>query len=129
DTSTDPAPFSMMETTVILKPQTEWREKDRWYSFLPRWMQWPFSWIWPRYFSWEELIAEMDAQTRFPGTTNAWTMPIRNRIDMLSTGIRTPVGIKVLGSDWMEVEKIGVSLEKILTEVRGTRSVFAERIA
>jgi Cu(I)/Ag(I) efflux system membrane protein CusA/SilA len=79
--------------------------------------------------SWEELIAEMDAKTKFPGTTNAWTMPIRNRIDMLTTGIRTPVGIKVLGADLKQVEKIGVELEKILPEVIGTRSVFAERIA
>jgi Cu(I)/Ag(I) efflux system membrane protein CusA/SilA len=79
--------------------------------------------------SWEELIAEMDAKTKFPGTTNAWTMPIRNRIDMLTTGIRTPVGIKVLGADLKQVEKIGVALEKILPEVSGTRSIFAERIA
>lgn len=129
DSPTDPAPFSMMETTVILRPQTEWREMDRWYSFLPRFFQWPFTLIWPRFMSWEELVAEMDTKTKFPGTTNAWTMPIRNRIDMLTTGIRTPVGIKVLGADLKEVEKIGVELEKILPEVEGTRSVFAERIA
>lgn len=129
DTPTDPAPFSMMETTVILKPQTEWREMDRWYSFLPRFMQWPFTLIWPRFMSWEELVSEMDSKTKFPGTTNAWTMPIRNRIDMLTTGIRTPVGIKVLGADLKQVEKIGIELEKILPQVQGTRSVFAERIA
>ncbi len=128
DTSTDPAPFSMMETTIVLKPQTEWRQKDRWYSFLPEILQTPLAWIWPKFMSWEELVAEMDQATRFPGTTNAWTMPIRNRIDMLSTGIRTPVGIKVLGSDLKQVEEIGVELERILPEVKGTRSVFAERI-
>jgi len=128
DTSTDPAPFSMMETTVVLKPQAEWREKERWYSKLPRWMQWPFTMFWPRQMSWDELIAEMDAKTQFPGTTNAWTMPIRNRIDMMTTGIRTPVGVKILGSDLTEVERVGLALEKIVKAVPGTRGVFAERI-
>jgi Cu(I)/Ag(I) efflux system membrane protein CusA/SilA len=129
DSPTDPAPFSMMETTVILKPQHEWREKDRWYSFMPRFLQAPFALVWPRFLSWDELVAEMDEKTKFPGTTNAWTMPIRNRIDMLTTGIRTPVGIKVLGADLKQVESIGVELEKMLPKVQGTRSVFAERIA
>jgi Cu(I)/Ag(I) efflux system membrane protein CusA/SilA len=128
DSSTDPAPFSMMETTVILKPQTEWREVDRWYSFLPRFLSWPFTFIQPRFRTWDELTAEMDKATRFPGTTNAWTMPIRARIDMLTTGIRTPVGIKVMGSDLKQVEKIGLELERILPKVQGTRSAFAERI-
>lgn len=128
ETSTDPAPFSMMETTVVLKPQKEWREVERWYSFLPRFLQWPFTFFWPRFMSWEELVSEMDSQMKFPGTTNAWTMPIRNRIDMLTTGIRTPVGIKVLGGNIQEVEKIGIELEGILQHVPGTRSVFAERI-
>ncbi|OFZ80272.1 MAG: cation transporter [Bdellovibrionales bacterium RIFOXYD1_FULL_55_31] len=127
ETPTDPAPFSMMETTVVLKPQQQWREAKRWYSFLPRFMQWPFTFFWPRFMSWEELVSEMDAKTKFPGTTNAWTMPIRNRIDMLTTGIRTPVGIKVLGGDLKEIEKIGIELEKVLPRVQGTRSVFAER--
>ncbi len=129
DSPTDPAPFSMMETTVVLKPQTEWRKKDRWYSFLPEIIQWPFTFIWPNLMSWEELVAEMDARTKFPGTTNAWTMPIRNRIDMLTTGIRTPVGIKVMGNDIKQVEKLGIELERLLPQVQGTRSVFAERIA
>lgn len=129
DTSTDPSPFSMMETTVLLKPQSEWREIDRWYSFLPHFLQWPFTLFWPNHMSWEELVSKMDEATRFPGTTNAWTMPIRNRIDMLTTGIRTPVGIKVLGNDLKQVEEIGKKLEKIVSKVNGTRSVFAERIA
>ncbi len=129
ESPTDPAPFSMMETTVILKPQTEWSETKRWYSFLPRFVQWPFTLIWPRFKSWEELVSEMDAKTRFPGTTNAWTMPIRNRIDMLTTGIRTPVGIKIMGDDLTELERIGTELEKVISKVPGTRSVFAERVA
>ncbi|MEO5971521.1 MAG: CusA/CzcA family heavy metal efflux RND transporter, partial [Bdellovibrionia bacterium] len=129
DTSTDPAPFSMMETTIILKPQNEWREAKRWYSFMPRILQYPFTMIWPRFMSYEELVAEMDSKTKFPGTTNAWTMPIRNRIDMLTTGIRTPVGIKVMGSSIEQIEKVGTDLERILSQVPGTRSVYAERVA
>jgi Cu(I)/Ag(I) efflux system membrane protein CusA/SilA len=128
DTSTDPAPFSMMETTVILKPQDQWRKTERWYSFLPEFLQTPFTLLWPNHLSWSELVAQMDEKLKFPGTTNAWTMPIRARIDMLTTGVRTPVGIKVLGSDLNEVERIGVELEKIVNQVPGTRSVFAERI-
>ncbi|MCM2279881.1 MAG: CusA/CzcA family heavy metal efflux RND transporter [Oligoflexia bacterium] len=129
ETSTDPAPFSMMETTVVLKPQTEWREAERWYSFLPRFLQWPFTLITPRFMTWEELIAEMDQKTRFAGTSNAWTMPIRARIDMLTTGVRTPVGIKVMGDSIEQVEKVGLELEKLLPKVEGTRSAFAERSA
>ncbi|MBI4404576.1 MAG: efflux RND transporter permease subunit, partial [Deltaproteobacteria bacterium] len=74
ETSTDPAPFSMMETTVVLKPQRQWREVKRWYSFLPRFLQWPFTYFWPRFMSWEELVSEMHDKTQFPGTSNAWTM-------------------------------------------------------
>lgn len=129
DTSTDPAPFSMMETTVLLKPQSQWRETERWYSFLPRFLQWPFTWITPRTLSWDELVSRLDEATRFPGTSNAWTMPIHNRIDMLTTGIRTPVGIKISGKDLDEIQKIGVELESILARVPGTRSVFAERVS
>lgn len=128
DTSTDSAPLSMTETTVVLKPQSEWPETRRWYSFLPRFLQGPFTVIWPRHLSWEELVAKMDARMRFPGITNAWTMPIRNRIDMLTTGVRTPVGIKVMGSDIDQIQKVGVELEALLPEVSGTRSVYAERI-
>ncbi|MGE4234099.1 MAG: efflux RND transporter permease subunit [Bacteriovoracia bacterium] len=128
DTPTDSAPFSMMETTVLLKPQWQWREVDRWYSFLPRPLQWPFTLFWPRYMSWEELVSKLDAATKFPGTTNAWTMPIRNRIDMLTTGIRTPVGVKIMGNNLRELEKIGIEFEKVLPAVEGTRSVFAERV-
>lgn len=128
ETATDPAPFSMMETTVVLKDQREWRTKDRWYSFLPNILQAPFTLIWPQFMTWEELISEMDSKMKFPGTTNAWTMPIRNRIDMLTTGIRTPVGIKVMGQNLQELETIGLELEKILYNLKGTRSVFSERV-
>jgi Cu(I)/Ag(I) efflux system membrane protein CusA/SilA len=131
ETSTDPAPFSMMETTVVLKPPSEWREKPRFHSsWAPGWLKdLLLARIWPDRISFEELVAEMDARLRIPGTTNAWTMPIQNRIDMLTTGIRTPVGIKVYGPDLAEIETIGTRLEAILREVQGTRSVYAERVA
>jgi Cu(I)/Ag(I) efflux system membrane protein CusA/SilA len=131
ETSTDPAPFSMMETTVILKPPSEWRSKDRWYSsWSPEWLS-NLVWrrIWPDRLSWDELVTEMNAALQIPGTTNAWTMPIKARIDMLTTGVRTPVGIKVYGSDLKEIETIGARLEQILRDLPGTRSVFAERVA
>jgi Cu(I)/Ag(I) efflux system membrane protein CusA/SilA len=127
ETSTDPAPFSMLETTVILRPHDQWRKKPRWYSDLPQWSHGFFRPIWPDRISTEELIAEMDRSLQFPGIVNAWTMPIRARIDMLSTGVRTPVGIKIQGADLQEVERIGTHLEMILNKVPGTRSVFAER--
>jgi Cu(I)/Ag(I) efflux system membrane protein CusA/SilA len=129
DSSTDPAPFSMAETTVVLKPQSEWRRKERWYSSLPEFAQGVFRHVWSDRLSWDELIAEMDLKSQMPGWTNAWTMPIKNRIDMLSTGIRTPVGIKVFGSDLKTIERIGVDLEAILRDVDGARGVFAERVS
>ena len=106
ETSTDPAPFSMGETTVMLKPESEWRTG----------------------MTWEKLVAEMDTKIRLPGVANAWTMPIKNRIDMLSTGIRTPVGIKIFGPDLKKIEEIGRQLEMVLSPIPGTRSVFAERV-
>jgi copper/silver efflux system protein len=129
ETSTDPAPFSMIETTIVLKPTDQWRKKDRWYSNWPELLQSPFRHIWPDRVSSDELIAEMDQAMQYPGVTNAWTMPIKARIDMLSTGVRTPVGIKVQGADVKEIERIGTRLESILSKVPGTRSVFAERTA
>lgn len=129
ETPTDLAPFSMIETIVVLKSQYDWREGQRWYSFLPQFFQWPFTLIWPRFMTWEELISQMDSKMKFVGTTNAWTMPIRNRIDMLTTGIRTPVGIKISGSNLTQLEQVGMEIEKIMPQVRGTRSVFAERVA
>ncbi len=107
ESSTDPAPFSMMETVVVLKPEKEWRKG----------------------LTYEKLIEEMNQALKIPGTTNAWTMPIKNRIDMLTTGIRTPVGIKIFGADLKQIEETGTHLEMILKDVPGTRSVYAERVA
>jgi Cu(I)/Ag(I) efflux system membrane protein CusA/SilA len=130
ETSTDPAPFSMMETTVLLKPDSEWRKKERWYSsWAPGWLAGVFRHVWSDHISHEELVDEMDRALKIPGTTNAWTMPIKARIDMLSTGIRTPVGIKVFGADLKEIERIGSEVEAAVRAVPGTRSAFAERVA
>ena len=130
DTSTDPAPLSMMETTVVLKPESQWRAKPRWYSsWLPSFLLPLVRPLWPDRMSWEELTNDLDQRLQLPGQTNAWTMPIRNRIDMLTTGIRTPVGIKVFGADLKQIENVGKQLEQIVSRVPGTRSVFGERVS
>jgi copper/silver efflux system protein len=131
ETSTDPAPFSMMETTVVLKPAAQWRAQERWWSsWSPAWLaNAVFRRAWPDHIAFETLVDEMDRALQIPGTTNAWTMPIKARIDMLSTGVRTPVGVKVYGADLREIEALGQRLEGVLRGVRGTRSVYAERVA
>jgi Cu(I)/Ag(I) efflux system membrane protein CusA/SilA len=128
ETATDPAPFSMMETTIVLKPESEWRKVPRWYSRLPELLQKPFRPIWPDRITWEDIVAELDGKMQIPGASNAWTMPIKARIDMLSTGIRTPVGIKVSGADLKEIERLSLEIERIIKDVPGARSVFAERV-
>ena len=130
ETSTDPAPFSMMETIIVLKPLDEWRKVDTWYSkwtWAPRWLKGIFGRITPEHLSSEQLVDEMNVALTMPGVSNAWTMPIKARIDMLTTGVRTPIGVKVYGSDLKQIEKIGTDIEGILPKVRGTRNVFAER--
>ncbi|WP_028868196.1 efflux RND transporter permease subunit [Psychromonas arctica] len=106
ETATDPAPLTMIETTIQFKPKSEWRAgmtKDK-------------------------LKQELDSLIQFPGLTNAWVMPIKTRIDMLATGIKTPIGIKIAGGDLAEIEKIGKQVEQILKTVPGTASVYAERV-
>ncbi|RYU58147.1 efflux RND transporter permease subunit [Methylolobus aquaticus] len=105
-TATDPAPLEMFETVVNLKPEEEWRPG----------------------MTTEKLIAEMDRTTQMPGVTIAWTMPIKNRIDMLATGIRTPIGIKVFGKDLAEMERLATQIETVVKTVPGTTSAYAERI-
>ncbi len=107
ETATDPAPLTMIETFIQLKPRDQWREG----------------------MTTESLKKELDNLVKFPGLTNAWVMPIRTRIDMLATGIKTPVGIKVAGPDLKEIEKIGQRLEQVLKQVPGTASVYSERVA
>lgn len=132
ETATDPAPLSMLETVVQLKPREDWRKVpyDRWYSnWAPEFLKKVFRPLWPdkRTITWEELMAEFDRAMQFPGWTNAWTMPIKTRIDMLSTGIRTPIGVKIFGSDLNIIEGIGLELEKALSKIPGTRSVYSDR--
>ena len=130
DTSTDPAPLSMMETTVILKPESQWRQKPRWYSrWMPSFLLPLVRPLWPDHMSWDELANDLDRRLQLPGQTNAWTMPIRNRIDMLTTGIRTPLGVKVYGADLKQIENIGKQLEQIIGRVPGARSVYGERVS
>ncbi|WP_461481433.1 efflux RND transporter permease subunit [Porticoccus sp.] len=107
ETATDPAPLTMIETFVQLKPREQWRP-----GLTP-----------------EALRRELDGLIRFPGLTNAWVMPIKTRIDMLATGIKTPVGVKVSGPDLLEIERIGKQLEQLLPQVQGTASVYSERVA
>ena len=128
DTATDPAPLSMLETVIVLKPRSEWRNTDTWYSsWAPEWLKPLFSRITPDRISQEELVSQMNDALKIPGVSNAWTMPIKARIDMLTTGIRTPVGIKVSGADPAVIEEIGARMEVYLSSIKGTRSVFAER--
>jgi copper/silver efflux system protein len=132
DTPTDPAPITMVETTVRLRPQEAWRKVPaaRWYSsWAPRWLKSLARPLWPdeRPLTWDELTAEMNKKMQFPGWTNAWTMPIKTRVDMLTTGVRTPIGIKVFGADLNEIEKVGTALEHVIAPIAGTRSVLYER--
>jgi len=130
NTSTDPAPFGMMETTVVLKPEAQWREKPRWYSsWVPEGLKGLFRPFWRDRISEDELKNEMDAALQLPGISNAWTMPIKGRLDMLSTGIRTPIGIKISGASLEEIERVALATESALTKVSGTRSAYAERAA
>ncbi len=106
ETATDPAPLSMIETTIMLKPESEWR----------------------RGMTMEALVNELENAIQFPGLTNAWTMPIKTRIDMLSTGIKTPVGIKLMGDDLQVLSNLGEQVEAVVREVPGTLSVYSERV-
>ncbi len=105
DTSTDVAPLSMLETIVVLKPREQW----------------------PRRMSTQELIAKFDAAMNFPGVANSWTMPVRGRIDMQATGMRSPLGLKIAGTDPRRIQELGIRVEELLRGIRGARTVFAER--
>jgi copper/silver efflux system protein len=107
NSATDNAPLDMYDTTVMLKPRSQW----------------------PKGMTYESLTSEMDAKLHFPGLSNTWTMPVENRLDMELTGIKTPVGIKVQGPDLNEIQRIGSEIEELLTSVEGTRAVFAERVS
>jgi Cu(I)/Ag(I) efflux system membrane protein CusA/SilA len=133
ETATDPAPFSMMETVINLKPESTWAKAPRWYSsWAPDWLQKILRRVWPDHKSPDELIygaGGLDEAMKFPGVSNSWTMPIKARVDMLSTGVRTPVGIKIMGEDLQKIQEIGEHIEMVLKDVPGTKSIFAERTA
>jgi Cu(I)/Ag(I) efflux system membrane protein CusA/SilA len=137
ETSTDTAPMSMFETTIVLKDKSQWRTTERWYSNLfkmfptsiEQTLKNPFQRIWPETISEETLLEELNEKLTFIGMPNIWTMPIKNRIDMLSTGIRSPIGIKIFGADLKTIQNIGESIEKEIKKLDGTRAVIAERIA
>jgi len=130
ETSTDPAPLSMLETVITLKPRSQWRKVPTWYSsWSPEWLKPLFRHFTPDTMSPDQLVDQMNAAVKVPGVSNAWTMPIKARIDMLSTGMRTPVGLKIHGDDLEKIEQIGSQVEAALAPVKGTRSVFAERTA
>ncbi|HJM86364.1 MAG TPA: CusA/CzcA family heavy metal efflux RND transporter, partial [Candidatus Marinimicrobia bacterium] len=134
ETATDPAPLSMIETTITLKQQDDWPRRkivSRWYSgWKPHWLATPFRWVWPehRAVTMDELVAELNATIQFPGLTNAWTMPIKTRIDMLSTGIKTPVGIKLMGADLDTLNTLGARVQVIVQKLPGTLSAFADKV-
>ena len=168
ETSTDPAPLSMLETIITMRPRTEYQiiAKKRFFSGWPGWLKKPLTWIWPervkgkllhewrrkkihrffsgwpkflkaplawilpeeRYITIQELTDDLEKAVHFPGLTNAWTMPIKTRIDMLSTGIKTPVGIKIMGPDLETLAGIGEKIEALLRNKKGTLSVFSERV-
>lgn len=168
ETSTDPAPLSMIETVIVLRPEKEYEilNKQRFFSAWPPWLKKPLTLImpekingkiihewrkkkvdrffssWPdflktplqqilpqeRYITIDELSQELDRAVKFPGLTNAWTMPIKTRIDMLSTGIKTPVGIKIMGPDLAVLASLGQEIEGLLKNKKGTRSAFSERV-
>ncbi len=168
ETATDPAPLSMIESTIMLRPKVEYEMKQvrRFYSSWPDWVKLPLSRIWPeqvkgkiihewrkkqiprffsswpaivkkplsliwptqRYITIKELSRDLDRAIQFPGLTNAWTMPIRTRIDMLSTGIKTPVGIKIMGPDLKTLSDLGERIEAITRDIPGTLSAFSERV-
>jgi Cu(I)/Ag(I) efflux system membrane protein CusA/SilA len=128
ETSTDPAPLSMLETVIILRQKDQWRTVDTWYSsWAPGWLASIFRRFSPDHLPQEELINQMNDALQLPGLVNSWTMPIKGRIDMLTTGVRTPIGIKISGSDVAAIEAIGAKIEALLPAVKGTRSAFAER--
>ena len=168
ETATDPAPLSMIETVIMLRPRVEYERVpvERFFSHWPLWLKMPFTWVWPeqkqgkilhewrkkeiprffsrwpqwikyplakvwpeeRYITSDELVADLDRAIQFPGLTNAWTMPIKTRIDMLSTGIKTPVGIKLMGPDLDVLSDLGSEIEAVVRNIPGTLSAFSERV-
>jgi Cu(I)/Ag(I) efflux system membrane protein CusA/SilA len=135
ETATDPAPLSMIETTITLKQPDEWPKRvfeKRWFSDwdLWKWVRSSLNVFWPehRKTTLEELTTDLNASIQFPGLTNAWTMPIKTRIDMLSTGIKTPVGIKLMGDNLDTLNALGANVQAIVQKIPGTLSAYADKV-
>jgi len=132
DSALDPAPISMIEAIVLLKPESEWRavKQERWYGFLPKALQYPFKFLWPdeRPITKSEILEELQERTAIPGVLPTWLQPIQTRLVMLQTGFRAMMGVKIYGSDLKEIERIGLDIERILQRVPGTTDVVADRI-
>ncbi|MBL8761493.1 MAG: efflux RND transporter permease subunit [Phycisphaerae bacterium] len=132
ESALDPAPIGMMESIVILKPESEWRTKkvERFFSDWPGFLRTPLSWIWSeeRRFTKQEILAELQERTAIPGVLPTWLQPIQTRLVMLQTGFRAMMGVKIYGSDLREIEKIGLQIEQLLREVPGATDIVADRI-
>ncbi|QQS09072.1 MAG: efflux RND transporter permease subunit [Phycisphaerales bacterium] len=132
ESALDPAPIGMMESIVILKPESQWRTKkvDRFFSDWPGFFRTPLSWVWSeeRRFTKQEILAELQERTAIPGVLPTWLQPIQTRLVMLQTGFRAMMGVKIYGSDLREIEKIGLQIEQFLREVPGATDIVADRI-
>ncbi len=132
ESALDPAPIGMMESIVILKPESEWRTKkvERFFSGWPGLFRTPLSWVWSeeRRITKQEILAELQERTAIPGVLPTWLQPIQTRLVMLQTGFRAMMGVKIYGSDLREIEKIGLQIEQLLREVPGATDIVADRI-
>ena len=132
DSALDPAPIGMMESIVILKPESQWRTKkvERFFSDWPGFFRTPLSWVWSeeRRITKQEILAELQERTAIPGVLPTWLQPIQTRLVMLQTGFRAMMGVKIYGSDLREIERIGLQIEQFLREVPGATDIVADRI-
>ncbi len=132
ESALDPAPIGMMETIIILKPESAWRRvaQERFFSGWPGWLKAPLAWVWPedRTITKQEILAELQEKTAIPGVLPTFLQPIQTRLVMLQTGFRAMMGVKVYGSDLKEIERIGLEIERLLREVPGATDIVADRI-
>ncbi|MBA4149629.1 MAG: efflux RND transporter permease subunit [Verrucomicrobia bacterium] len=132
ESALDPAPIGMMETIVILKPESEWRHLpvERWFSSWPGWLKRPLTWIWAehRSITKDEILSELQEKTAIPGVLPTWLQPIQTRLVMLQTGFRAMMGLKIYGSDLREIERLGLHIEQLLHQVPGATDIVADRI-
>ena len=132
ESALDPAPIGMMESIIILKPESKWRHKPvkRWFSNWPGWLKKPLTWIWPehRAITKNEILTELQEKTAIPGVLPTFLQPIQTRLVMLQTGFRAMMGVKIYGSDLKEIERIGLEIEQLLKQVPGATDIVADRI-